>query len=53
MGLQAPGPAVWGNGLWGSVGWGRAISTTRRPTSVVPIKPPGVAIFRIGRHRRA
>ena len=23
--LEAPGPAVWGYGLWGSVGWDRAI----------------------------
>lgn len=24
--FKAPGPAVWGYGLWGSVGWDRAIS---------------------------
>jgi hypothetical protein len=23
--FKRPAPAVWGNGLWGSVGWGRAI----------------------------
>lgn len=23
--FKAPGPAVWGYGLWGSVGWDRAI----------------------------
>jgi hypothetical protein len=23
--FKRPAPAVWGNGLWGSVGWSRAI----------------------------
>jgi hypothetical protein len=28
--FKAPGPAVWGYGLWGSVGWDRAILPTSK-----------------------